>query len=97
MTETVILLALFQEIQDTLKLVIQKFCCGPEILDQCFRSYRNVVHVPEIRETVLWIITKESARSRISGEGVLDRILFARRRAFFDERIIIKHVSPFVG
>ncbi len=53
--------------------VIQKFCNGPENLDQFFRSYRNAVQVPEIVDKLLWSIAKDSACSRNSGNCVLIR------------------------
>ncbi len=51
--------------------ILQKFCGGPEILDQVFvRSYRNAVNVPEFLDTVFQIVPKCCARSRSSGQGV---------------------------
>jgi hypothetical protein len=62
------------EILDHLFPVIQKFCAGPEILDQCFfRSYRTAVHVPEILDAVFGVMTNCCARSSISEKVVLIR------------------------
>jgi hypothetical protein len=63
---------IFWKCCSVLFLIIQKFCCGPEILDQFFRPYRNAVRAPEIQGTVLRIIATECARSRNLGNFVLD-------------------------
>ncbi len=42
------------DILNTLFLIIQKFCGGPEYLDQLVRSDRNAVDVPEFRDKVFW-------------------------------------------
>jgi hypothetical protein len=40
-------------------VVVEKFCGGPEILDQIlFRSYENAAHVPKYLKSLLWITTK---------------------------------------
>jgi hypothetical protein len=37
----------FQKIWNLFFMGIQKFCCGPEILDHFLRSHRNAVRVPK--------------------------------------------------
>jgi hypothetical protein len=47
--------------------VNQKFCGGPEFLDQIFYALTKILcKVPEPLDTVFWVITKESGRSRSS-------------------------------
>jgi hypothetical protein len=45
------------EILESLIMILQKFCGGPEILDQCFRSDRNAVPVLVILKRVFGVIT----------------------------------------
>jgi hypothetical protein len=55
-------LTLFPEIMETLVFKKQKFCHGPETLDQFFRAYRlPMLHLPEFLNTVLCNLAKESA------------------------------------
>ncbi len=60
------------EILESVLRVIQNFCCGPDILDQLFRFNRNAVYVPDILETVFDILPDCCARSKNSGNCVLD-------------------------
>jgi hypothetical protein len=46
----------------------------PEILEMMLQSKEKNVRVPEIQETMFWILTKENANSRNSGKCALHHL-----------------------